>query len=634
MRRAAQLAAAAVVAITGRVHAQILQVPGNAAEVGASYEGVRNVTAGDAAVTGHELREWLALPVAGSLLDRDLFSYQFTLRPTWQQRTQTGFATTLQARQLNLSGSVRMLSRFPVNLAATAVRQSGTGAGGVGSLTEFDAGMVRADAFWRNRAFPMQLSVLRQSTDQRWRNSFSGDTQRLAQVTRSVRLSASSSKLHVDLQRLQNDDRVGGADFVARSGNLTHTFRWGRGSTLETRLEYGDQEGGFAFLRRSWMERLRVRHGRRTTSEHSYRGANVRTSAGDSRSSAWSSGVTTEVAPRVSAGLRYAASTAQTAAARDVVQTLAPRLGVRVPLAPRVTASASGSLGWERRRRAGGEIAVPIIDEPHTVDATRRFTLDAPDPDPTSVIVRSGDGTVVYVEGTDYTLLPIGETLQVDVPPGSRISPGATVLVSYRHAVPDSRGENATLGEYELSVQARGLDVRHRRMFRNSRVVEVGAPLPGLADFDDRFTSLTLRGPVPLGSASVEGTFRQRERADQRTTEWNTSAGLTPRPVGGVQFTLTAFWSATRSGDAEATTVGAGASVSGRAAPGLFLRAQLDALRWTQSATVPQRFLSGSLDIDWRFDNVEIAGRVEVHRRWLLQTNTMNRATVRVVRRF
>lgn len=625
---------AALAAGVDAAAAQALRVPGGAAELGASYDGTHTATGGGPESTGHDVREWLALPFAGSLMGPDVVAYQVTLRPTWQQRRQTGYESTLRTRQVNLAGSVRLLQRLPINLAATAVRQSGTGAGGFGSLTDFDASTLGADLFWRNPVFPMQLSYQRQSADQLWRNAFAGDTQRLGQTTKALRFAASSSKLSVDLQRVVNDDRVGDVDFTALGGNVAHTLRWGRGSTLETILEYGDQRGGFEFLRRSWSERLRLRHGRRTTSEHTYRQAEIRAPAGASRSATWSSGIDAAPVSPLSVGLRYAYHTTRAGAARDVAQTLTPRVGVRAALATRVIASASGSFGWERRRGGDGPVLVPVVDEPHAVDVTRRFTLSATDVDVTSVVVRSSDGTAVFVEGTDYTLLPIGATLQVEVPPGSRIATGSTVLVSYRYAIPDARGEDATIGDYEVGLQARGLDLRHRRSFRNARQVAVGAPFPGVSDFDDRFTGITLRGPTRWGSASLDGALRQRDRAGRLATEWDASAALSPRPIAGAQLSVTAFWSMSRSAGVEAASVGASASVAGAPIAAVFLRAQLDALRWTQTATPPQRFVSGSVNVDWRFDGMEIGARLELHRRWLLERNTVNRAMLRVVRRF
>ena len=74
---------------------------------------------------------------------------------------------------------------------------------------------------------------------------------------------------------------------------------------------------------------------------------------------------------------------------------------------------------------------VPIFDETHL------FTLGVPlflgnhSVDPASVLITDATGLTTYTEGLDYFLTAVGTQLRVDIPVGSLITPGDTILVDY-----------------------------------------------------------------------------------------------------------------------------------------------------------------------------------------------------------
>jgi hypothetical protein len=72
-----------------------------------------------------------------------------------------------------------------------------------------------------------------------------------------------------------------------------------------------------------------------------------------------------------------------------------------------------------------------VIDERHVlVDGTVTL-LDAPGADPSTVVVTDEAGILLYAEGVDFDLIPVGERLQLRRVPGGRIGDGAAVLVDY-----------------------------------------------------------------------------------------------------------------------------------------------------------------------------------------------------------
>lgn len=80
-----------------------------------------------------------------------------------------------------------------------------------------------------------------------------------------------------------------------------------------------------------------------------------------------------------------------------------------------------------------GDLAgqTPIFQEAHIYTLGVPILLDNQFVDTASVTITDATGLILYTEALDYFLLPQGNQLRVDIPVGSLILPGQTILISY-----------------------------------------------------------------------------------------------------------------------------------------------------------------------------------------------------------
>ncbi len=615
----------------------LIGVTAGQGQVGASAEAYSTGVAGTPAASSGDFREWILVPLAGSLVDRRVFTWAATLQPTLQQRVQTGFDRTLRARQLNLALLGRLFADRPLHLTGNLTRATAVTTGGFGTRREGSATQFGGDLAWRNPWLPLHLAAFQRTTADQWRNGPATATFRTDQRISSLRASASNSKLALEAHRFRVEDRIGGGTLEALALAGRHTLRWGKGSSLHSSLER-QEEDGLLFSRRSaWSEQLRLQHTRRLATSWFYRRGTAAVGANRSVGQGWGGGVDLRVTSWASLGVDGARQTGTSGPTRETYATLTPRAGINLALPARARLTASAAVGREFRRREGPLAqGVPVVDEPHTVPVARRITLDELDVVPGSIVLRDGSGTTVYVEGTDYTLGTAGRFTVVDLPPTGRVQVGDALRVTYRYYPPatGARGD-AWRVEYEGTLQVRGLSLRHRRSLR---ALEHGAVANGLlpagSDFDDRTTAVALRTGTPAGRVDLEGTRRDTDRFGLRSTEHTVTAGFAPPPLQGAQLAFSATWNQLRAGPTRVRALSG--LVSLMTAPATWLRVQagVEAYDWRQSGLEDQRFLSGRVGADATVGQLELSLAAEAHRREFVVTNLTRRVTLRVLRRF
>jgi hypothetical protein len=107
---------------------------------------------------------------------------------------------------------------------------------------------------------------------------------------------------------------------------------------------------------------------------------------------------------------------------------------------------------FRREDNSFEDTVLQILDESHVLAATEIALLDQTDVDETTVVVTNASGTVTYVEGFDYDLIPRGRRLEVVRVPGGLIAEGEAVLVDYEYAVPGSGKFDTEDDRYRASI--------------------------------------------------------------------------------------------------------------------------------------------------------------------------------------
>jgi hypothetical protein len=119
-------------------------------------------------------------------------------------------------------------------------------------------------------------------------------------------------------------------------------------------------------------------------------------------------------------------------------------------LSPSANLTLNGTLGLSHTKVEQDGSVITIIDEPHTFPTgvgggpVGTFSLNQPNVDAATIIVRDPPQTLVYLEGVDYTVTRNGLLTFLNRIGGSRIPAGGSVLVTY-NATPSPSGSYDTL---------------------------------------------------------------------------------------------------------------------------------------------------------------------------------------------
>ncbi|GAB4154964.1 MAG: hypothetical protein Fur0037_23460 [Planctomycetota bacterium] len=106
-----------------------------------------------------------------------------------------------------------------------------------------------------------------------------------------------------------------------------------------------------------------------------------------------------------------------------------------------------------RQEETGGSLPVPVIDEPLTYTAGVPMFLRFFNADPTTVFVTDSLGTTNYVQPADYVLVQEGPRTRIDIPVGSRILDGATILVDYTYDPSPDKTYRSVTHDVGLSLE-------------------------------------------------------------------------------------------------------------------------------------------------------------------------------------
>lgn len=604
-------------------------------ELGSDNRGVWTSYGDSTLSRSLEFVGWVAVPVGGVFLDPRLLSWRATFRPELRRTDYTGAPALLRGSAFNWSGSAQLFGSRPVGLLVDGGRGRSVSEGGFGFRSEARSSSLGASLTMRNQWFPMLLSWRRQSTTNDWRSEVSGDAFQTAFDTRTLRFTGTSTKTSILVERTVQDDRTGPVDFRGWTVLLNHTAHWGKGSSLQSSYELGDQSGLFGFQRRQWTERLRLQHTRSVATAWSWRRGTTASRGQSSQLTTLTGDATVGLFRHLSFSLAATRDRTVFATGREHATLLQPRLSLDWPLARRVRLWASGGAGHQWRNLQGAaELTVPVLGERHLVSPSRRFTVDLPDADPTTVVVRREDQSVVYQEGSDYLVVVEGSVLRVDVPPGSRILVGETVLVSYRARLAGDFRDEATVTDLNATFTAGPLQLHHGANTRSSRIGSAQADARGYGEYHENQTTLDLRVGTPLGLLTLDAARLRRKRPRDDTRERRVGVTLGDRGGGRWQTSIGGFYSWAETNEVTVTSLSGTATLGWMITRTLRAHLSLDGLRWQDSRGLTDRFVGGMLDVEWRLGQIETLLRAEHQRRVDGSSYVLNRLSLRTVRRF
>lgn len=220
----------------------------------------------------------------------------------------------------------------------------------------------------------------------------------------------------------------------------------------------------------------------------------------------------------------------------------------------------TAGLNEQYSSRSGSSGEVQISSEPHVLGTGNETYLDQPDVNLDSIIVTNSSGGVIYMNGIDYRVDLIGNSVLISRLPLGSIGEGQLVLVSYRYVRSSGYDDQVLTQQYGATVELfRSLFFGYRYLQANQTIVS-GPPPDRLSN--SRIHLATVRFDEGWG----ESAFVYEDavnNSDVSYTRWEASQWFRLRYANRLQANLRGYYGETdyRSYDDHKTTFGGATSL-------------------------------------------------------------------------
>jgi len=598
-----------------------------------------------------EFEERIRLRQSGDIVNPGLASFSLEVEPTF---TQGRFDSadrddTRDGSFLNYNGNLSLLQGpiSPVGLTAGAGRSTGETDGGLGSRTEFDSEYRNVALNWKYRMFPGSLSYSEQYRDQTFRSGLGGASSKTDNVLRSVRLTGQSSKTGLLLERDWYDDRVEvtDSDYTSNHARLTHRLDWGKGSRLQSRIDYLDRGGFNASKHFTVDESARIQHTENLASTAAYglfwssvQGVDTTTNSGN-----WALNhqLYRNLNTTLDVTARVRDSDLSTQEDYSGGMNLAYRK--RIPWGGTFSAGLGGDYRITDRDSEGGLNSVGLPGERHVVDATLRFFLNQRFVVQSTIVVYA---TTCAPSGCllnqDYRVLSVGgEFTEIEILLGGpgNLNVGDTVDVTYDYEVLPSQKFSTTSLEYNAGLNFGWISIYHRGSASNQKRIS-GAADGGLTDRRQSTTGMNLKWNRPDFSARLGAEWRYLDNGSFDTMSLNITQTLSYSASRRMSLNFSANEVFSETDGRDSDVYSADLSASWRPWGALSLTPHVGA--WLQrneetgiGGTQEERFITAGLDLHWSWRAIELDLRYSHnHREGAAATTDDDRVALNVSRRF
>lgn len=413
-----------------------------------------------------EFEERLRLDISGDVLDQKIFTFNVDIEPVLTQNwTDTGLGTERNgATDMNYGGRVSFLhgvQASPFSLDADFSRTSSDVDGTLGSRSKITRDGRGAALHWKLSAFPSTLSYREFKLDELFVPAFGLPPTERDEFQRTMSFRGRSRKMEVVLEGIDFDDRTPlDNDYKSQDARLNNNFRWGKGSSLTSRLSYFNRDGFNAYKKSAVSESVKLQHTRNLYTTYGFTGEVLERTT-ETRTRRGDFGVHHQLYRNLTTSLAVSRfDTDSDAFQEDRTDGLLDfYYNKRFSDNVRVSANLGG--GYRVVDRVGGQLDYfesPTVPVTGIVVLAQRFII-------VSTIVVTAPGCNPCLETTDYIVQDAGNDFtQLQIPIGSRINIGDVLTVDYvfespsvdYHSVPYRFGVRLDYGAYALYHRTTG----------------------------------------------------------------------------------------------------------------------------------------------------------------------------------
>ncbi|MGW8283594.1 MAG: hypothetical protein ACWGON_09870 [Gemmatimonadota bacterium] len=492
---------------------------------------------------------------------------------------------------------MRFLSGSPVSLWAGARRTRGELNGLFGQETTTEVEGFDVGATFRSPYLNANVSYNENQSDNMWSSPTTAPMRRI-QDRSMLLLNVTNSKT-----------RVREIGFLRYRTLATNRQRWGKGSSLLSRLNYSDQSGSGTAQSFLWGQNAHLQHTALISTDLRYSVTDVKSPVEHIKG--WTAGFNEMV--RVSRELAFlldGLGSRQTASVGSVQNwRIQPKVQINtmIPAGFRLSVGAGVGYRWRNQDTGAGGTGT-VIGEQHVVPSSGRFLLDELYTNPATVRITSEDGSILYDPGADYRLFESSGFMEVIVLAGGRILTGESLLVDYEYTVFGSDDTQYLSWQYGLNLQWKGWQLYHS--FATDDQVKSSNPLsPDVGENRNAIAGIRCQSATPVGALSVTGEWRETTQADGTTALVLLEADLGFQISERWRGSAGAGWS-TRSDGVRYDLARAFGRVSWRTSRTLQTYADVSANAWERPGS-SERFIGGAIGVDWSVGLMTVGARLE-----------------------
>lgn len=222
-------------------------------------------------------REQFSFKKRVHFLDPKIATFSFDIRPTFTQSDYINIDNTTNESDSTIwnyaaNSSFLHGAKTPFSLAAGIDRTTGITNEALGTRTDFEMKNQKMTINLKNVYFPSSISYTNREQTLIRDSIFNAAPLRTHDNIKRLNYRGRSSKMNLDIERLEYDDFIYDRHYSYDREQLNHTFGWGKNSSLHSRLEHAEQKDFGAYQRTAITENLRLQHTKSlfTTYQHAY----------------------------------------------------------------------------------------------------------------------------------------------------------------------------------------------------------------------------------------------------------------------------------------------------------------------------------------------------------------------------
>lgn len=547
-----------------------------------------------------EYQERLSLRLGGYSLDPRIFTFNINLEPALEQRksdSETG-TTSSDSTYLNYGARFSLLHGLPaspLSLGASFQANTSETESDLGNRTDSTMESRGADLHWKFKPFRSTLSYREMSLDQTFTSGFGEPSTEREQFQKTLTYSGKSRGMDLLLQGTEFDDVTAlDQDYESQQARLNNSFRWGKNSSLSSRLEYFNREGFNEEEKISADESLRLQHTENlsTTYGYSYQSLHRTT---DTEAHTGSFGLNHRLYTNLDTSLGLGGSTTRSDQFQQDSYNANLDFNYRKKIRPGLRFSANLGGGYDVTDQTGGQLDFtesPIVPATGIIVLAQRYIL-------WPTIVVTAPGCSPCQEGPHYLVADSGgDFTQLEIPVGSPINIGDTITVDYAYqpptveyyGIPYRVGVRLAYGGFAFYHNTSGQDQTY-----------VSGPDPTAVN-DSRTDRTGIEWSRAWGrnraSASAERVYT--ETVARATTEYLINQSLSYAIAPNAVLNASLSENFLRDGT-DADSYSGNLSIRWIPAPGLSVTPRLSAFHRTYEPGGTNSFVKAGVDVSWKF---------------------------------